>query len=541
MNVPEMVNSDATPAQSPAAGPEGSAAIDVAHLIKLYKTTRAVDDVSFRIARGSITGLLGGNGAGKTTTIAMIMGLVLPTSGRVQVLGHAMPEQSAEVLGRMNFESPYVDMPMRLTVRQNLTIFGRLYAVKNLAERIEQLASDLDLKDFLDRANGKLSAGQKTRVALAKALINQPELLLLDEPTASLDPDTADWVRQHLQDYRKAHDATILLASHNMLEVERLCDRVIIMKRGRIEDDDSPDQIMARYNRTTLEEVFLDVARGRTQGGDAMSEIAAHRGISAHRIQAMVLRYWYLLMSSWPRLLELIYWPALQIITWGFLQNYISQNDSFFARAGGTLIGAVILWDILFRGQLGFSISFLEEMWARNLGNLMMSPLKPIEFLISLMIMSLIRLAIGVIPMTLLALFFFDFNFFAIGLPLIAFFCNLIFTSWSVGIFVSGLVLRNGLGAESIVWTLMFGLMPLACIYYPVAVLPGWLQAIAWTLPPTYVFEGMRALLIDRVFRADLMVWSLGINAVLFVASFAIFLALLRSAKHHGSLLGGGE
>ena len=190
----------------------------------------------------------------------------------------------------------------------------------------------------------------------------------------------------------------------------------------------------------------------------------AHQGLSMHRINAMVLRYWYLLMSSWPRLLELIYWPALQIITWGFLQSYIAQNDSFFARAGGTLIGAVILWDILFRGQLGFSISFLEEMWARNLGNLMMSPLKPIEFLISLMIMSLIRLAIGVIPMTLLALFFFDFNFFAIGLPLIAFFCNLIFTSWSVGIFVSGLVLRNGLGAESIVWTLMFGLMPLASL-----------------------------------------------------------------------------
>ena len=268
---------------------------------------------------------------------------------------------------------------------------------------------------------------------------------------------------------------------------------------------------------------------------------AAHRGISAHRIQAMVLRYWYLLMSSWPRLLELVYWPALQIITWGFLQSYIAQNDSFFARAGGTLIGAVILWDILFRGQLGFSISFLEEMWARNLGNLMMSPLKPIEFLISLMIMSLIRLAIGVIPMTLLALFFFDFNFFAIGLPLIAFFCNLIFTSWSVGIFVSGLVLRNGLGAESIVWTLMFGLMPLACIYYPVAVLPGWLQAIAWVLPPTYVFEGMRALLTDHVFRADLMLWSLGINVVLFVASFATFLALLRSAKRLGSLLAGGE
>src|SRR5580765_7715290 len=262
-----MVDSETMPAQLPAADPSGPAAIDVAHLVKLYKTTRAVDGVTFRIARGSITGLLGGNGAGKTTTIAMIMGLVLPTSGRIQVLGHAMPERSADVLGRMNFESPYVDMPMRLTVRQNLTIFGRLYAVENLRQRIEQLAADLDLGDFLDRANGKLSAGQKTRVALAKALINQPELLLLDEPTASLDPDTADWVRQHLQDYRKTHDATILLASHNMLEVERLCDRVIIMKRGRIEDDDSPDQIMARYNRATLEEVFLDVARGRVREG----------------------------------------------------------------------------------------------------------------------------------------------------------------------------------------------------------------------------------------------------------------------------------
>ena len=262
-----MAQNDASLASLSLADPAGPAAIEVVRLVKQYKNTRAVGDISFRILRGSITGLLGGNGAGKTTTIAMIMGLVLPTSGRVAVLGHPMPEGRAYVLGRMNFESPYVDMPMRLTVRQNLTIFGRLYAVKDLAGRIEQLASDLDLRDFLDRANGKLSAGQKTRVALAKALINQPELLLLDEPTASLDPDTADWVRQHLANYRKTHDATILLASHNMLEVERLCDRVIIMKRGRIEDDDSPDQIMARYNRNTLEEVFLDVARGRVAEG----------------------------------------------------------------------------------------------------------------------------------------------------------------------------------------------------------------------------------------------------------------------------------
>jgi len=270
-----MAQSDANPISSNAAEPAGPAAIAVSHLVKQYKTVRAVDDISFAVARGSITGLLGGNGAGKTTTIAMIMGLVLPTSGAVEVLGHPMPSESAEVLGRMNFESPYVDMPMRLTVRQNLTVFGRLYAVEHLKERIAQLAADLDLDEFLDRPNGNLSAGQKTRVALAKALINAPELLLLDEPTASLDPDTADWVREHLETYRRTRGATILLASHNMLEVERLCDRVIILKRGRIQEDDSPSAIMARYSRDTLEQVFLDVARGRGQGNaDANSSDA---------------------------------------------------------------------------------------------------------------------------------------------------------------------------------------------------------------------------------------------------------------------------
>ena len=253
-------------AVTPASVPVFSgAAIHVEQLVKIYKTVRAVDGISFTIPRGSVTGLLGGNGAGKTTTISMIMGLVSPTSGHISVLGCAMPERRDDVLGRMNFESPYVDMPGRLTVRQNLNVFGRLYGVVDLKDRIAALAADLDLEGFLDRPSGKLSAGQKTRVALAKALINEPELLLLDEPTASLDPDTADWIRSHLENYRARRGATILLASHNMLEVERLCDRVIIMKRGRIEDDDSPAGILARYNRTTLEDVFLDVARGRVQ------------------------------------------------------------------------------------------------------------------------------------------------------------------------------------------------------------------------------------------------------------------------------------
>jgi ABC-2 type transport system ATP-binding protein len=237
-------------------------AIAVDNLVKVYKASTAVDGISFRLVPGSITGLLGGNGAGKTTTIATIMGLVTPTSGRVTVLGADMPRERYRVLHRMNFESPYVDMPMRLTVRQNLSVFGQLYAVPDLNGRIAGLATELELTEFLERPTGKLSSGQKTRVSLAKALLNRPEVLLLDEPTASLDPDTADWVRGRLEDYRREHAATILLASHNMNEVERLCDRVIIMKKGRIEGDDTPQHLLTHYGRATLEEVFLDVARG---------------------------------------------------------------------------------------------------------------------------------------------------------------------------------------------------------------------------------------------------------------------------------------
>jgi len=244
-------------------------AVKVERLVKIYKRVPAVDGVSFAIAPGSMTGLLGGNGAGKTTTIAMIMGLITPTSGKVTVLGAEMPRQRYRVLQRMNFESPYVEVPMRLTIRQNLTVFGMLYGVPDLAGRIEQLGEEFDLTALLDRPTGKLSAGQKTRVSLAKALINSPELLLLDEPTASLDPDTADWVRAHLERYCRERRATVLLASHNMAEVERLCERVIIMKQGRIEDDDTPTRLLSRYGRRTLEEVFLDVARGRDEQHEA--------------------------------------------------------------------------------------------------------------------------------------------------------------------------------------------------------------------------------------------------------------------------------
>jgi ABC-2 type transport system permease protein len=270
-------------------------------------------------------------------------------------------------------------------------------------------------------------------------------------------------------------------------------------------------------------------------------ETARPLTLAPHRVAAMVLRYTYLLRSSWPRILELMYWPAVQLFVWGFLTLYITENAGFFARAGGMFIAAALMWDILFRGQLGFSISFLEEMWARNLGNLMISPLRPIEFVCALMIMSLVRLAIGMVPVTLLAIAFFDFNLYGLGIALAVFFLNLILTSWSVGIAVSGIVLRHGMGAESLAWTLMFVLMPLVCVYYPVSVMPDWLQLVAWALPPTYVFEGMRALVLQQVFRADLMAAAFALNALYFVAAVIAFLQLLKSARRVGSLLQSGE
>jgi ABC-2 type transport system ATP-binding protein len=238
-------------------------AIRAEKLIKRYDGVLAVDGVSFAVPQGSIVALLGGNGAGKTTTIAMVLGLLLPTSGAVTVLGADMSAHRHRVAARMNFSSPYVELPKRLSVRENLTIYARLYGVRERPARIAKLAEELDMADLLERPYGQLSSGQKSRVALAKALINQPDVLLLDEPTASLDPDTADWVRNYLRGYQERKRATIFMASHNMVEVERMCDRVMMMKKGRIVAEGGPAELIAQFGRDTLEEVFLDIARNR--------------------------------------------------------------------------------------------------------------------------------------------------------------------------------------------------------------------------------------------------------------------------------------
>lgn len=262
---------------------------------------------------------------------------------------------------------------------------------------------------------------------------------------------------------------------------------------------------------------------------------------SARRIWAMVLRSWYLIRSSWPRVAELIYWPLVQMLMWGFLQTHLAQTSNYYAKAAGLMIGAVLLWDILVRGQLGFSVPFLEEMWSRNLGNLLMSPLRPAELIAALMVVSLIRLSIALVPVMVLSYLFFGFNVLGLGIAFGFFFANLIITSWSLGLLGTGVVLRYGLGAEGFIWLVVFVLLPFACVYYPVSTLPPWLQPFALALPPTYVFEGLRAVMLEHTFRIDLMLRAALLNVIYFAIAFGFFQMLLRGARVNGGLLRLGE
>jgi ABC-2 type transport system ATP-binding protein len=258
--------------EMPPSGPPADHAIEVVGLVKRFGKVEAVRGISFAVARGSATALLGGNGAGKTSTLSMLLGVLLPTAGSVTVLGEDMARHRYRVLPRMNFTSPYVDLPKSLTVAENLRVFAGLYGVPRTRARIADLVAQLDIGGFLDRPYGTLSAGQRTRVSIAKALLNRPEVLLLDEPTASLDPDVGDRVRTQLMDYRRRSGATLLLASHNMPEVERMCDTVLMMRAGKIVDSGSPAGLIARYGRRTMEEVFLDVARGGAAAGEVSAQ-----------------------------------------------------------------------------------------------------------------------------------------------------------------------------------------------------------------------------------------------------------------------------
>jgi ABC-2 type transport system permease protein len=285
------------------------------------------------------------------------------------------------------------------------------------------------------------------------------------------------------------------------------------------------------------------MSRTSAQAEGAQPILLAPIGLRAslRRIAALVERYVYLLRSSGVRLVELIYWPFLQMLTWGFLQRYLAGTTSPLAQAAGVLIGSVLLWDILFRSKIGFSTTFIEEMWSRNLGNLLISPLRPYELVAALSLWSVIRLSVSMVPVAFAAYLFFGFNLLDLGLPLVAFFAVLVLTSWSLGLISAGVILRYGLGAEELAWSLAFLLLPICCVYYPVSVLPEWLKPIALALPPTHVFEGMRSILLHHTFDAKELWWALGLNVVYLVAGYVTFSRFLASARVNGTLLRLGE
>ena len=518
-----------------------SAAIRAEGLTKRYDRVLAVDSLDFEVAPGATIGLLGGNGAGKTTTISMLLGLLLPSAGRIHVLGHDMARHRYAALARMNFSSPYISLPSKLTVRENLRVYAHLYSVRNAGQRIEELSRQLDLGAFLDRPAGQLSAGQKTRVALAKSLVNRPDVLLLDEPTASLDPDTGDLVRTWLEEYRAESGCAILLASHNMAEVERLCDHVLMLRRGRIVDRGAPADLRHRYHRDTLEEVFLDIARAP----EPASEPAPRAGRMI-RIWGLIYRHACLYRRSWPRLLELVYWPTLQMCIWGFTTAYLTTRaapNSPAASAliaGGSLLAGVLLWEVVLRSQMGVAITFLEELYSRNLGHIFVSPLRPWEMLAAQIIVSLLRTLVGVLPAVGLAWVLYAFNLFTLGPLLLLLFFNLLFMGWWIALGVVSLILRHGLGAEVLAWSVTFGIAPLSCVFYPVAVLPPVIRPIALALPSTHVFEGMRAAL-DGTTRWDQLAAAAGLNLVWAAAACLLFAWQFRRARVRGALLNLGE
>ena len=262
---------------------------------------------------------------------------------------------------------------------------------------------------------------------------------------------------------------------------------------------------------------------------------------SPARVWAMLLRYLYILKSSWPRTIELLYWPTLQVLIWGFMSQFLRQNSSYVAQAFGVLLAAVMLWDLLFRSQLGLSMSFLEEMWSRNLGQLFVTPLRPYEWLLSLLAMSVIRVTIGIAPATLLAIPLYHYSIFDMGLPLVAFVVVLIGMGWGLGLAICGGILRHGMGAESLAWSIIFALAPLSCVYYPVTTLPIWLRPFAWALPSTYVFEGMRAVLFGHGFRTDYFLSAVGLDLIYLALGATIFFIAFRDARRRGALLQMGE
>ena len=500
--------------------------LEVIELSKTYNNKEAVKNVSFKINKNEIIGILGPNGCGKTTTIGMILGLLKPSKGKVLINGLEIETKRVEILNNLNFISPYIELPKKLTVKQNLEVYGRLYDVKKLTTKIEYLCEKLRLNEIINKITGELSSGQKNRVSLAKSIINDPTVLLLDEPTASLDPETGDFVRSFLENYQKEKEASILLASHNMNEVERLCTSVLMMKNGIIIDRESPKELIKKHGRKNLEEVFLKLTR---------------ENMNLNKMYGLFLRHFFLIKSSLPRILDLIYWPTIQIILWGFISKFFSIYSDYYNNTLGIILTCAILYDILFRSSISFNMLFLEEIWSRNFTNLFIAPLKLKEIIIALIFTALIRTLIGLVPAIILTAPLFGVSILNLGFPLLLLFLSLYTFGITLGLFVSAGLIRFGPSFENIAWSSLFLLAPLGCIYYPIEILPNFFQIVAKGLPLVYIFDETRNILLNGFVNYENLKLAYILNLIYLTFGIILFYFSFLKARIKGTLINMGE
>ena len=438
----------------------------------------------------------------------MILGLLKPTKGKILIDGKEIEGQRVDLLNNLNFISPYIELPKKLSVKQNLEIYGRLYDVKNLDSKIEYLSEKLRLNKIIYKITGELSSGQKNRVSLAKSIINDPKILLLDEPTASLDPETGDFVRTFLENYQKEKKTSILLASHNMSEVERLCSSVLMMNNGKIIDKGKPNELIKKHGRKNMEEVF------KTNKREIMN---------LNKMYGLYLRHFYLIKSSLPRILDLIYWPTIQIIIWGYISKFFYIYSEYYNNAVGVILTCAILYDILFRSSISFNMLFLEEIWSRNFTNLFIAPLKLKEIVISLIFTALIRTLIGLIPAIILTSPLFGVSILKLGIPLFLLFLSLYLFGITLGLFVSAGLLRFGPSFENIAWSSLFLLAPLGCIYYPIEILLIF-SNYSKGLPLVYIFDETRNILINSSVNYENLKFAYLLNLIyLFFGLFLFY------------------
>ena len=463
--------------------------VELRALTKRFKSVTAVDGLDLRVPAGARVGLLGPNGAGKTTTLLMLLGVILPDAGSVTLVGHELPRHRSKALGEVGFVAGYLPLPENLTVFESLEIFAGFYGIRRPGAVVRAAVERFGLGRLVERRGQELSSGQRTLVGIVKAVLHRPRLLVLDEPTASLDPDVALRVRAALLDVHREDGTALLVTSHNMREVEILCERVVILgarpDRGRrlaggdrpAVRDGGPGGRVPRGRRA-------DRVRGRAAGDGVV--------MSAHRIAVVVRRHWLVLWRSPHRWFEVGFWPLMDVILWGSLGVFVARQDTASRAGTAYLLAGIVLFHVLFQVQITATTGVMEETWTRNLLNVLTTPVTELEYVVAVGVFGLLKTLLAMAALTVTTIVLFGFDLSQVGWAVIPVAWILVLNGWALALLVIGLILRFGQSAEILTWGLNYVVMALSGVFFPVDALPPGLRSIAAVLPTTWAFSALR-------------------------------------------------